>query len=67
MGEVELRNYLSQFPDYLEIAKWGKEAMGFSVKKAYISNSILNIEPKRDATRSEVAGMLYRLLKDIEG
>ena len=67
MGEVELRNYLSQFPDYLDIAKWGKEALGFSVKKAYISNSILNIEPKRDATRSEVAGMLYRLLKDIEG
>ncbi|MDY0235340.1 MAG: S-layer homology domain-containing protein [Gudongella sp.] len=65
MGEAEIRNYLSQFPDYLKIAVWSKEEMAFSVKKAYIPNSIINIEPTRPATRSEVAGMLYRLLEDI--
>ena len=65
MEEVELRNYLSQFPDYIQIADWSRVAMGFAVKKGYIRNDILNIEPKRDASRSEVAGMLYRLLKDM--
>ena len=65
MEEVELRNYLSQFPDYLEIAQWSRFAMGFAVKKNYIRNEILNIEPKRVATRSEVAGMLFRFLQDI--
>lgn len=62
MGESETRNHLSQFPDYMEIADWSKQAMGFAVKKGYIPNTILNIEPTRPATRSQVAGMLYRLL-----
>lgn len=62
MSEDEIRNNISQFPDYLEIANWSKEAMAFGVKKGYIPNNILNIEPTRPATRSEVAGMLYRLL-----
>lgn len=65
MEETELRNYLSQFPDYLEIADWSRLAMGYGVKKNFIRNEILNIEPKRVATRSEVAGMLFRFLKDI--
>ncbi len=54
MEDVELRNYLSQFPDYNQIADWSRDAMGFAVKKGYIPDDILNIEPKRDATRSEV-------------
>ena len=62
MSEDEIRNNISQFPDYLEIANWSIEAMAFVVKKGYIPNNILNIEPTRPATRSEVAGMLYRLL-----
>ena len=62
MSEAETRNNLSQFPDYINIGHWSKEAMAFGVKKGYIPNNIINIEPTRAATRSEVAGMLYRLL-----
>lgn len=65
MGETEVRNYLSQFPDYLNIGDWSLSAVGFGVKKGYIPNQIINIEPKKEATRSEIAGMLYRLLQDI--
>ena len=65
MEEVELRNYLSQFPDYIKIADWSRLAMGFAVKNGYIRDEIINIEPLRAATRSEVAGMLYRLLEDM--
>lgn len=53
IGDTELRNYLSQFPDYIQIADWSRVAMGFAVKKGYMPDEILNIEPKRDATRSE--------------
>lgn len=62
MSDLEIRNYLSQFPDYMEIKDWSKVQLAFGVKKAYIPNSIVYIEASRDATRSEVAGMLYRLL-----
>ncbi len=65
MSETEIRNYLSQFPDYKEIADWSKQAMAFGVKKGYIPDGIIDIEPTRAATRSEVAGMLYRLLEDM--
>ena len=60
--ESEIRNYLSQFPDYKDISDWSKKEMAFAVKKGYIPNSILNMKPTSDATRSQVAGMLFRLL-----
>ncbi|WP_422487039.1 S-layer homology domain-containing protein [Gudongella sp. DL1XJH-153] len=65
ISETETRNYLSQFPDYREIADWSKQAMAFGVKESYIPDNIIDIEPSRAATRSEVAGMLYRLLEDM--
>ncbi len=65
ISETEIRNYLSQFPDYKEIADWSKQAMAFGVIRGYIPDSIIDIEPTRAATRSEVAGILYRLLEDM--
>ncbi len=64
MDNAEIINTLCQFVDYVECDDWSMEAMASCVKNGYIPDKEMNIYPKNDASRSEIAGMVYRMLKD---
>ncbi|MFA9422021.1 MAG: S-layer homology domain-containing protein [Sedimentibacter sp.] len=64
VDNAEIINTLCQFVDYVECDDWSMEAMASCIKNGYIPDEEMNIYPKRDASRSEIAGMVYRMLKD---
>jgi hypothetical protein len=63
LDSAEIINILCQFVDYIDCDDWSMEAMASCVKNGYIPDEDMNIYPKEDATRSEIAGMVYRMLK----
>ena len=62
LGDAEIRDHLSEFADYVTIASWAKENMAWCYKTGVLDNSALNVEPKKEILRGEVAEMLYRML-----
>lgn len=62
MGGAEARDMLAQFVDYTVCASWARPALAFCYREGILSQSDLNIRPVEAITRSEVAGMLFRLL-----
>lgn len=63
MDNSEAIDVLSQFVDYVECEEWAKQAMAVCVRNRYISDEGIKIYPKQNITRSEVAGMVYRMLE----
>jgi hypothetical protein len=62
----EFINYLSQFPDYREIPAWSQDAMTYGVREGIIPDDTIYMEAGSAATRSQVAGMLHRLLEKVQ-
>ncbi len=62
MNSQEAINILCQFIDYVQCEDWSMNSMAFCVKNSYIPDEAMEIYPRRDATRSEIAGMVYRML-----
>ena len=62
VGELEQNDILCDYMDYRQISSWAKEAMAFCYKYELLDTSALNVEPKREILRGEVAEMLYRML-----
>lgn len=63
MTKSETRDILAQFGDYTTTSGWAREALAFCYDEEIFDASELKIEPKRSVLRSEVAQMLYNLLK----
>jgi hypothetical protein len=63
LDNAEIINTLCQFVDYIDCDDWSMEAMASCVKNGYIPDEDMYIYPKEYATRSEIAGMIYRMLK----
>lgn len=53
---------LSRFPDQDRVSEWARTAMGWAVENGIVSGvrngGVLTLEPKRSATRAEMATML---------
>lgn len=62
MDSQEVINTLCQFTDYIQCDDWSMDSMAFCVKHSYIPDEEMQVYPKKDATRSEIAGMVYRML-----
>ena len=62
MSEAEQNDILCDYMDYRTIASWAKEAMAFCYENELLDTAVMNIEPKTDILRGEVAEMLYRML-----
>lgn len=60
---AETINYLCQFTDYVDSSDWSMDALAVCVKYGYIPDDDMEIFPLRDATREEIAGMIYRMIK----
>lgn len=61
--EVEVKNENLSYSDAGSIADYAQEAMSFAVDAGVLKGTGGNLEPKREATRAEVATMLMRFLQ----
>lgn len=63
MTKSEIRDALASFADYTTTSGWAREALAFCYEEGIFDASELQIEPKRPVLRSEIAQMLYNMLK----
>lgn len=58
---------LSEFVDQTQIADWAKDSARFAVKVELLQGNDHNqFQPKNQATRAEVAAVIYNLIQLIE-
>jgi len=62
MSESAQNDILCDYMDYRTIASWAKEAMAWCYWNEILNPDDMNVEPKREILRCEVAEMLYRML-----
>ncbi|MDD4715440.1 MAG: S-layer homology domain-containing protein [Oscillospiraceae bacterium] len=63
MTDAETLDLLAQFPDYTKSALWARNALAFCYQNDILSQSMLLIQPQKDVTRSEIAGMADQMLQ----
>ena len=63
MSEAAQNDILCDYMDYRKIASWAKEAMAWCYWNEILNPDDMNVEPKREILRGEVAEMLYRMLQ----
>lgn len=66
LGEVEIRNTLAQFGDYVTVAAWAKESVAFCYRADILDQSDLEVAPAAAIRRGEIAQMLYNLLSSAK-
>ena len=66
MSDTEVRNMLAQFTDYRSADAWAQPSIAFCYKENILSQTDLNIEPRRYILRCEIAQMIYNMLSAAE-
>ncbi len=61
-GESSARDILAGFVDYVTLSDWSREALAFCYDSGILSDSDIEILPKKAVTREEIASMLYNML-----
>lgn len=56
------RDILAQFEDYVLVSEWAMKPISFCVDKNILSSNDMEINPKKDITRAEVAQMIFNML-----
>ena len=62
MDNVEIRDALAQFFDYVKASDWSKASLAFCYREKILDDSIMDINPKEAVTRAEIASMVYNML-----
>jgi len=57
-----IRDTLAQFGDYVKSDAWAREALAFCYKENILDQADLDIRPKDNILRSEIAQMLFNML-----
>lgn len=60
------RNILSQFADYISVSDWSKNALAFCYNEKILDSENIDIEPFADATRADMAQIIYNMLYKAE-
>ncbi|HAU31426.1 MAG: hypothetical protein XD78_1093 [Desulfotomaculum sp. 46_296] len=63
MTNVETRDVLAQFPDYMTSSTWARGALAFCYQNDILSQKVVNIRPQEAVTRTEIAHMIYIMLQ----
>lgn len=63
MSEDGIRNILAEFTDYTTVSDWAAESVAFCYSENILDNSVLEINPKEEITRAEMAQMIYNMLE----
>ncbi len=64
--EDSVRNTLAQFSDYIQASGWAKTALAFCYSNEIFDSTVIEIEPKTQTTRAEVAEALYNMLSRVK-
>jgi len=62
VDEAGQNDILCDYMDYRTIASWAKESLAYCYGSELLDISVLNIQPKEEIRRGEVAELLYRML-----
>lgn len=62
MSTGETRDMLAQFEDYVESSQWSRESLAFCLKKGFIAQDRMTLQPKEQVTRAEIAVMTHHML-----
>ncbi len=62
LDTIAVRDTLAQFTDYISVADWARSSVAFCYQEQILDASDLNIQPKTDIKRGEIAQMLFCLL-----
>lgn len=65
MNEFEIRDTLSLFTDYMSVHEWAKESLAFCLVNEIISDTGMELEPKHEITRAEMADIVFNLLENL--
>ena len=66
--DIELmasRDILSMYIDYIKTADWAIKPLAFCISEGIINEEGLEILPKKEVTRAEIAQMLYNLMERV--
>ena len=61
---TRIRDTLAVFGDYTQSAQWARKFLAFCYGSGSLDDTALNIEPRHQVTRAEVAQMLFNLLNE---
>jgi len=61
-SETGVRNALAEFSDYVEASDWAMTALAFCYNEEILDKSVIEVKPKTEITRAEVAQILYNML-----
>lgn len=59
----QARDILAEFTDYVKASDWAFEALAFCCKSGIIGSDEMELMPKENAPRGEIAAMLYNMLE----
>lgn len=66
MSKAAVRDTLAQFGDYKSVSDWAASALAFCYDENILDQSDLNIQPKNNILRGEIAQMLYNMLNSAK-
>lgn len=62
MEELAVRDVLAGFTDYVKASAWSRSSLAFCFENGILSDEEIEIKPKEEVTRAEIAQMLYNML-----
>lgn len=63
MSEAEIRDTLSEFTDYTVSSEWARSSLAVCFKEGILSDEDIEISPKKNVVRCEIALMFYNMLE----
>lgn len=60
------KNILAEFVDYVNVSEWAVSSVAFCYEQNILDRSDIEINPKQEITRAEIAQMIYNMLGKAE-
>lgn len=61
--DTQMRDILAQFPDYIVSSDWARPSLAYCYQSGILSQDEMEIQPKREVERGEIAQMIYQMLQ----
>lgn len=66
LNDAAIRDALSVFDDYTKISSWAREGMAYCAENGILRTDLMEINPREEISRGEVAYMIYNLMRILE-
>lgn len=61
-AEISARDILAVFTDYMTVSDWAMDSMAFCYDSKILSDEEIEIKPKQEITRGEIAKILFNMM-----